>query len=79
MKRNGVCMWGRSHGGRGSFGYGMSCAPMKLRRYVKGNTSPGTDMNDPSPIRKNATSLLASCPEVDPLGAGGISVVQLFA
>ena len=78
MKRKGVCMCGISHGGSGSFGYGMSCGPMKLRRYVNGKTSPGTEMKLPSPMRNAATLLLASVPVVDPSGAGGTSTVQLF-
>ena len=72
-------MWGRSQGGSASFGYGMSCGPRKLRRYVNGNTSPGTERNDASPIRNTATWLLASWPVVLPLGAGPIWVVQPLA
>ena len=56
----------------------MSSEPRKLRRYVKGKTSPGREMNSPSPIRKAATWLFTSVPFVDPLGAGGNSTVQLF-
>ena len=76
MKRNGVCMCGISQGGSPGPGFGMSWGPSGPRRKVNGNTSPGSEMNSPSPIWKAATSERSAWPEEPPSGATGAATVQ---
>ena len=71
-------MCGISQGGSGSDGVCMSCGPRKPRRKVNGNTSPGTEMNSPSPIWNAATSDFNAVPDDAPLGATGDALVQLL-
>jgi hypothetical protein len=54
----------------------MSSEPRKLRRYVRGNASPGTDTNSPSPMRNAATWVCTSFPDVEPFGSTGFCTAQ---